>query len=310
MIKKVGAGLFCMSIFLFFYLLLPRFIIEMNNPVLQVGRQVFRPATNVAAKQDQLTTFKGYEGLDITAHISEPHTPRIGSIILIHGIAGNYRYYDRIVPRLNALGYQTIAINLRSHGKSAGDFCTFGVKEHKDILRIIDTLQVREQSSDNLAIWGHSLGGAVALQVLAHDDRVRYGIVESTFADFSSVVMAYQEDYLGFEFKSMANYLSDRACTVAGFTAEEASPKNIAPQITQPILLVHGDVDQKIDIKHGHINFEAIGSIDKRFHIVENAGHNNVWKVGGEDYWEMASNFLLEQHCGETLDNSTDMLNN
>ncbi len=294
MIKKIGAGVFCLALFLFFYLMLPRFVIEMNNPVLQVGRKLFRPAPHVKPKQDQLTTFKGYEGLDITAHIVEPSTPRTGSIILLHGIAGNYRHYDRIVPQLNALGYQTIAVNLRSHGTSSGDFCTFGVKEHRDIQLIIDTLIAQGQCSDNLAIWGHSLGGAVALQVMAHDNRILYGIVESTFSDFSTIVLAYQEDYIGFEFETMANYLSARACDIAEFTEEAASPKTIAHLIEQPILLVHGDADEKIDIQHGHVNYEVLGSTDKKFHIVEGAGHDNVWAVGGKAYWDLASGFLEE----------------
>lgn len=306
MVKKIGAGVFCLALFLFFYIILPRFVIEMNNPVLQVGRKLFRPAATLTPNQDQLMTYKGFEGLDLTAHIVEPSSTRTGSIILIHGIAGSYRYYDRMVPKLNALGFQTIAVNLRSHGTSGGEFCTFGVKEHRDIQYLIDTLIAQEQCSDNLAIWGHSLGGAVALQVMAHDNRILYGIIESTFSDFSSIVLAYQEDYIGFEFETMANYLSARACDLAEFTEAEASPKNIVPQIKQPLLLVHGDADEKIDIQHGYTNYEAIGSIDKRFHIVEGAGHNDVWTVGGEAYWDLVSGFLVESQAKVTQDSGVE----
>ena len=296
MIKKAGALFFCLALFLFFHTLLPRFVIEMNNPVLKTGRTLFRPAPEHSPTQDMLTTFMGFEGVDITANIKEPADGnRRGSILLIHGIAGNYRHYDVVVPKLNALGFQTIAVNLRSHGSSTGNFCTYGVKEKHDLKLVIDSLQSSGLCSDNLGIWGHSLGGAVSLQALAQEERLQFGIVESTFSDFLTILKAYQEDYIGFEFEAMANYLSQRACSLADFTAEAASPKNIAGEIKQPILLVHGDADMKIDVEHASINFEALGSPDKRLHIEAGAGHDNLWQVGGEAYWDLVSGFILEQ---------------
>ena len=296
LIKKVGALIFCLTLFLFFHTLLPRFVIEMNNPVLRAGRTIFKPVPELEPTQDKLTTFIGFEGVDITANIKEPlDGNRRGSLLLIHGIAGNYRHYDPIVPKLNALGYQTIAINLRSHGSSSGDYCTFGVKEHKDLKLIIDSLKASGLVSDNLGIWGHSLGGAVSLQVLANEERLRFGIVESTFSDFQTIVNAYQENYMGFEFETMANYLCERACTLADFTPEAASPKNIVGNIKQPILLVHGDADKKIDIEHAHTNFAALGSLNKKLHIQPGAGHDDLWLVGGEDYWQLVAQFIVNQ---------------
>ena len=291
--KKFGFLIFlsCVAGFVHFYI--PRFIVEIDNPLVNVGREVLRPDLVKQPEEDLMEAFEGYEGTLIRAHLSQPTADTLaGTLLLIHGIAGNHHHYDRVLPLLNTAGYQTIAVDLRAHGTSGGQYCTFGVKEKEDLSLMIDSLTQAGRISTQLGIWGHSLGGAVALQAMAHDKRILYGIVESTFSDFPSVVGAYQQDYIGFDFRQLAEYLSGRAAQQAGFTKREASPASVVGGIDQPILLVHGTQDTKIDSSHASANYKALGSQDKRLLMIEGAGHMDVWEKGGEEYLSVVMNFI------------------
>ena len=67
-------------------------------------------------------------------------------------------------------------LNLRGHGESRGTYCTFGYKEKYDIVSVIDEIMLDKRLSKNIGIWGQSLGGAIALQTMAIDKRIKYGV--------------------------------------------------------------------------------------------------------------------------------------
>ena len=166
----------------------PRFIIEINNPILNIIRSEFKPALKF---EDDLTFtsksvgFKTQDNLMLLARICKSNVDTVnGTIILLHGIRAGKEHYVPICKRLVENGYNAVSLDLRAHGESEGKFCTFGVKEKRDIIALINYLQNEKGIKSPIGIWGQSLGGAVALQAMAIDERINFGIVESTFSDF------------------------------------------------------------------------------------------------------------------------------
>ena len=86
--------------------------------------------------------------------------------------------------------------------------------------------------------------------------------------------------HLGLRLPYLSDYLVDRAGDLAGFYPDEARPIDYCKNIHQPVLMVHGDKDQRIDISYGRANFDNLASSDKRFLSIEGANHLNVWQVG------------------------------
>ena len=104
-------------------------------------------------------------------------TPR-ATVALIHGLAEHAGRYSALAARLNAVGVQLLAIDLRGHGRAPGRRAY--VERFDDYLldaqALLDAaLQVHPHAP--LFLMGHSMGGAVAALYAierlgtAHDER-------------------------------------------------------------------------------------------------------------------------------------------
>jgi dipeptidyl aminopeptidase/acylaminoacyl peptidase len=195
---------------------------------------------------------------------------------------------------LSDSGYNSIVIDLRAHGESDGKFCTFGYLEKQDLILLVDSIYQIENLNKNIGIWGQSMGGAVAMLTLASDKRLEFGIIESTFSDFRIIVHDYIKHFVGFDIPFLSNYFVFRAERIAHFDAEQVVPSNSATHITQPILMVHGKEDDRINIKYGLLNFKNLASSNKQF-LEYPANHLNIWKVGGEEYFKKVISFMDNQ---------------
>ncbi len=215
-----------------------------------------------------------------------------GTVIFVHGIRA---YKERFFPAcqfLSAHGYNSVLIDLRAHGASEGEFCTFGYKEKEDIKILVDSLTKIDNLNQHIGIWGQSLGAAVSLQAMAVDQRIQFGIIESTFSSFRQIVYDYADYHLGVNAPLLCDYLIWRAESVGDFEADKTVPSLAATSITQPVLVVHGTEDRRISIEYGRQNFENLKSEKKEFLEIPKAGHMNVWKVGGEEYFEEVLGFV------------------
>lgn len=241
-----------------------------------------------------------YEPFDIEADsglilrgyfIHTLHTEAKATVILLHGI-GSCKEVNLGFAKLLALeGYHVVAFDQRAHGQSEGKFCTFGYYEKKDVAKFVDKIEARLPDLP-IGIYGASLGGAVAIQALEYDKRLQFGIVESTFNTLENVVTEYGRDYFKFRSRWLVRRVLSKSAVIAGFRPFEIKPVESSRNIEQPILMVHGDADEKIPIDFNRDNFQNLKSADKEFYVVEGAGHNDVGKVGGERYRRKILGFL------------------
>ncbi|MFT6411105.1 MAG: alpha/beta superfamily hydrolase, partial [Flavobacteriales bacterium] len=67
------------------------------------------------------------------------------------------------------LGLNVVVFDLRAHGQSGGENCTYGYCEKHDVSSIIDWLTASGVEGQ-IGLYGTSLGGAIALQTAAIDD--------------------------------------------------------------------------------------------------------------------------------------------
>jgi len=278
---------------LFTHFYAPRFITEIRNPLIQLIKKEKKSTEKIEGKE---ISFLSKDSLEISARISySKQDSAKGTILLLHGIRSNKEHFTKLSNRLTNRGFNTVAIDLRAHGKSEGTHCTFGVKEKYDVIALIDFLQKTEKFNNNIGIWGQSLGAAVSLQTLGIEKRIKFGIIESTFSNFAEVTNDYFKFHLGFNHKGLTNYFVKRAGGIADFNPVEAKPSEYCEKINVPILMVHGTKDKRINIKYGKQNFSNLASEKKMFHEIENAHHLNVWKMGGEKYFQKVFEFIDEQ---------------
>ncbi len=236
------------------------------------------------------------DSLNLSALIVESNTDTtLATVVLLHGISACKEVELERAKILADAGYASLLIDLRAHGQSEGEYCTFGFYEKQDLRAVADTL-AKLFPTRPMAIWGASLGGAVAIQAMAVEPRYQFGIVESTFDDFNKVALEYGADWLfGLRSHWLTSRVLHKSGQIAHFDPDVVKPVVSAAQINRPVFFIHGDKDARIPMWFGKGNYEACPAPGKRWYQVPGAGHNNLWKIAGDSLRVEVFRFLKEQ---------------
>jgi pimeloyl-ACP methyl ester carboxylesterase len=271
--------------------ILPRRLV-VQTPVEQLESKILFKDYNLLAKSLQIKTtdnvlLKGYFTYATTDTANT-------TIILLHGIGNCKENQLGKAKMLADAGYNSVVLDLRAHGESGGKYCTFGYYEKEDVKLFVNEI-VKINQNSTVGIWGNSLGGAIALQTMAMDDRIGFGIIESTFDEFNKVALEYGADYLlGYKIKWLTNYVLNKSGAIAHFNPNDIKPVVAAKSITKPVLFIHGDADHKIPIEFNRNNYNAVPSNQKEWITVKGAGHHNVGAVGGEALNDAILKFVVQ----------------
>ena len=214
----------------------------------------------------------------------------IGTVILLHGIASCKEAMLPLAGTLASAGYNCIVYDSRAHGESGGTNCTFGYYEKRDVSVFIDSSIERFSNVQPVGIYGASLGAAIAIQAMATDRRIRCGIAESPFATMREVIYDYWKSFSGLPVHSIPDGALRNSEKIANFAVDSVSPEDYAKRIDSPVLIIHGDKDEKISIHYGERVFKNLHSPEKKFYLVPGAGHDNLAAIGGQAY----SNTVLD----------------
>jgi alpha-beta hydrolase superfamily lysophospholipase len=197
-------------------------------------------------------------------------------VIIFHGIADNRTGDSGHAEFLLRHGYSVVMMDSRAQGESGGDIETYGWKERYDTVAVTDALYASEQVRHLYAL-GVSLGGAIALQSAAVDQRIEAVAAEAPFANLREV----SYDYAGLHAGSwLGKSLFRPASIVAlksvekdgGFRPEDASPEKAVAERSFPVLLICGTRDATIPCRHSERIYKAATG-PKELWIVQGAGH-------------------------------------
>jgi fermentation-respiration switch protein FrsA (DUF1100 family) len=201
--------------------------------------------------------------------------PQGGPVVLYcHGNAGNISHRLDQISRLLGKNLQVLIFDYRGYGKSTGRPSEKGI--YADGMAAFDYLVGMEGlSPDNIVVYGHSLGAAVAVEVALRRE-VKSLIIESAFA--STKEMA--KTMLLFRFLSP-------------FLPVHYNSLEKLPQIRVPVLIMHGEADEIVPFSMGEMLYGAARA-PKFFFPLKGAGHNDTYIVGGEAYFQRFAAFARE----------------
>ncbi len=201
--------------------------------------------------------------------------PASSQILLwFHGNAENIGMGVSQMVVFHELGVNLLEIDYRGYGKSEGKPDEAGVYRDADAAyRYL--VETRRFDPKNLYIFGHSLGGAVAVELASSRDCAGL-IVESSFT--SAPDMARHIFRVpGTEYLARSRF--DSASKIR--------------RVRAPVLVIHGTRDEVIPLQMGRKLFEAAPEPKSFFEIV-GAGHNDILAVGGERYLDQLKAFLAQ----------------
>jgi uncharacterized protein len=182
--------------------------------------------------------------------------PGNGNVILyFHGNGGSLNSWQDISTEILDLNADLLLIDYRGYGKSEGSFSEKGF--YTDADAAYKYLLQNGYQPNQIIVYGRSIGTGIAVQ-LALTQKIKALILESPYTSLPNLA-AEKMPYLlpGLLLKYKLNTLKR------------------APELKEPVLVIHGTVDELIPLKHGQQVFDAIIST-KRLLLIEGGGHNNL----------------------------------
>jgi pimeloyl-ACP methyl ester carboxylesterase len=225
-------------------------------------------------------------GATIRAWVFEPNAAPRGTLLMLHGIRDNKQHLVTGARRHAARGFRVVAVDSRGNGESSGRYLTYGVEESRDLAALADELERRQLLATPLVVLGHSYGAATALQYAAIDTRVQKVVALAPFASLREVVPAYLAWMLGaparWASRALVDDLIDGAARQAGFDADRACPRCVAPQIRASVLLVHSRDDERIPW-HQSVEIRDAMRSKVELMLVRGVGHVRTGSAPGVD---------------------------
>ena len=187
--------------------------------------------------------------------------PKAPLMLYLHGAQHEVTCSAERMRRLQRLGFSVLAIDYRGFGKSGGELPS-EASAYEDARAAWQWLGARQPGQARY-LFGHSLGGAIAIHLASEVDDAAGLIIESSFTSLSDVVASFS-----FGWSAVRRFITQRFDAAQKIGAVRA-----------PVLVVHGDDDQLIPHALGRALYDAAVSA-KRFVLVPGGSHHDTHAVG------------------------------
>lgn len=223
------------------------------------------------------------------------------SVVLSHGYGANREehwvpMYD-LADLLHGLGYNVLMFD---YGYASGKYplpATGGILESRQLRGAIDF--ARAQGTDELIVWGFSMGAGTALQAALQQAPIDGMILDSTFIP-SDDTLAYNLAQLPF---TLAEYPTIPLVKwflplMSGFRLEQIP--SAAAQTTPfdfPVYLIHGTNDRKAPAYLAENVAKAQSNPLSDLWIVQGAIHEMIYRTHTQEYVDRITAFLGQVHA-------------
>lgn len=238
--------------------------------------------TNIKLKTKDSLTLDGWL-------ITVPHAK--GTIALFHGLGSEKSANLSQSNTFNEMGYSTLLIDFRAHGKSEGNTCTIGYREAEDVQLAYDYL--KNHGEKNILLYGISMGAATVTRAIAEYHLLPSKVIlEMPFASLPGSVEGKMR-MAGLPAEPLAGLLTFWGGAINGFWAFNMKPEEYVKQIQCPVLVQWGKKDKGVAESEIRKLFNNI-TTSKQFVVYENSGHENLCE-NEPDKWEDTIEAFLEK---------------
>lgn len=227
----------------------------------------------VAGLQYEDIRLQTSDGIDLQGwYVPAPQSR--GTVLFLHGNAGNISHRIDSVAMFHRLGYSTLIFDYRGYGNSGGKPSEQGTyRDAEAAWRYLNDQQ--HIPSCRIVLFGESLGGAVAAWLAAREKPAALVIASG----FTSVPDLGQQLY---------PYLPVRLLARIHYDTRES-----LRSVTAPVLIAHSREDDIIPYEHGRALFAAANPPKQFLDLA--GGHNDGFIFMREAWVKVLGDFLGER---------------
>ena len=209
--------------------------------------------SNTGLKEVELTTS---DGLVLKSLFKKPSSKDKSTILIFHGNAGHVGHRVDKFKHFLESGYGLLLLEYRGYGKNPGKPSEEGI--YKDGQAALKFLSKQNIFFQQIILYGESLGCGIAAK-LSTENSFDATILESPYTSIAEVAQSHYW-YLP------AKWLVLDRHDIIG----------IIKDIKSPLLIMHGEKDNVINIELAKKVFDAAPEIKQALYV-PNAGHNNLF---------------------------------
>ncbi|MFN0182419.1 MAG: alpha/beta hydrolase, partial [Aquabacterium sp.] len=192
--------------------------------------------------------------------------PEAPVLLYLHGARWDVRGSAPRMRRLHDLGFAVLGVDYRGFGRSDNGTLPSEAMAYEDARAAWDWL-AQQHPERQRYVFGHSLGGAIAIHLAAGASDVAGLMVEGTFTSVPDVIGTFKWGWL----------------PVSPFVTQRFDSASRIGQVRAPVLVVHGSEDQLIRPELGRALYERAPA-PKRWVLVPGGSHHSTNAVGADDY--------------------------
>lgn len=190
-------------------------------------------------------------------------------------------------------GYNVLAMDLRGHGKSKGNYIGMGYHDAKDLIKWLEYIISKDKEAEIL-IHGVSMGAATVMIASSLDNLPQNVKVIIEDCGYTTALEQFK-----YQLKKLFNMPSFPILNIAnlmlkiksGYFLNDASPIEAVKEAKVPIMFIHGDDDKFVPFYMLDELYEACSS-EKQKLVIHGASHAHSEDENPEKYWKEVDAFI------------------
>lgn len=216
-----------------------------------------------------------------------PDGPSRGTVLLAHGWSRNR---DRMVPRARVfakMGFTTVMHSARDHGSSSKKRWMHAEHFARDIQSVLKWL------GEPVILYGHSAGaGGAIIAATREQEKIRLLILEGCYNHTPKALLNLYRDFNPVFGNVLGPMIVLWMFFFHGRSLSRLSPAVLARELKMPVLLIHGDHDEKFPVEEVPELQNSFAPGQARVYIAKDSGHSDSPSAPG--YEEAVVSFVEE----------------
>lgn len=232
-----------------------------------------------------------YDGLKLKGYEIKAKEKSDKWVIAVHGYMGRGADMPQYAEHFIKLGYNSLIIDLRAHGKSEGKYVGMGWLDHYDLQIWIDKI-IEEYKECKIVLYGISMGAATVSMATgeALPENVKCVIADCGYTTAWDEFKVHIKKIFHIPSFPILHSASIMAKVFAGYSFKEASTIKQVKKSKTPTLFIHGACDKFVPYNMLEKIYNSANCEKEKLEIAE-ATHAASANVNPKKYWDEIKNF-------------------